>query len=223
MIFSTSRTKLARRRDLGFTLLELMVVIAIMVLLLTLIVGSLGSGKANNVTNAGNQIMEDMALARELAISNDSPTEIWFLQPNGAGLTPYITATRIYTVDQNGNDVAYGPVHPLPIGLMVDSDGSSPSGTTLSNLFGSGTLKSWDNTGTSSQSQPIIPGYGTNYKCWYVRFMPDGSTTLGASQQWYLTLHDQKSGDGLTTGNWPSNYAMVSIDPVTGAVKLYRP
>ena len=196
----------ARTRTRGFTLIEVLVVLAIMALLGVLIVFSPGLSRANNLTAAGNMVTNDIAYARELAIANNQKTAVWFLQPSGG---TFLTALQIYTYDQNGVATSYGPVHHLPAEVGLDS------GTLLSPLFASGNKLTW----TLPNVQPTIPSFPSGYNAWSIGFMPDGSTT--ASQTWYFTLHDIKFGNQLPV--LPANYAVVSIDYVTGAVSLYRP
>jgi len=190
----------------GFTMAELLTVLVIMAILVALVVSSPTLWRSTNVTVAGNQLMEDPAFARELAISSNEPTEVWFLRPTGGTL---FGASQIYTVDQTGVWSPYGGVHHLPANIGADS------GTTLSSLFAAGNKKVW-----TSQAQASIPGYGTNYDAWAVRFMPDGSVGT-ATQNLFLTLHDISLGDQLTT--LPTNYSLINIDYLTGAVTLYRP
>jgi uncharacterized protein (TIGR02596 family) len=196
------------RRNEAFSLIELLTVIVVITILGALLVSSPTLWRSTGVTTAGNMVMDDMAFARELAVSSNEPTEVWFLRPTGGTL---FGATQIYTVDQNGNWTSYGGVHHLPGNVGVDS------GTMLSTLFGSvnNNQKSW-----TSQPKAAIPGYGTSYDAWYIRFMPDGSISQ-ATQNLFLTLHDVALGNQLTA--LPSNYALINIDYVTGTVTLYRP
>ncbi len=157
--------------------------------------------------------MENMAYARELAIANNQPVEVWFLRPSGG---TYLTALQIYLVDQTGNSTSYGGVLRLPLAIGIDS------GAALSPILVASNKKTFG----GSVVQPWITGFGTNYEAWFVRFMPDGSTTLQSTQQWYLTLHDVSLGDqlALAGGQIPLiNYAVISVDPVAGNVSLYRP
>jgi len=181
-------------------------VLLIMAVLAALAIRPLLLGRSLNVTTAGNQVMEDLAYARELAIANNQPVEVWFLRPNGGTL---LTGLQLCLVDSTGNSNAYGGVFRLPAPIGIDS------GTTLSPLFNSNNKKTFG-------AQPFIPGYGTNYDAWFMRFMPDGSPYLKTvPTQIFLTLHDVTPGDQLTT--LPTNYAVISIDPVAGSVSLYRP
>ena len=196
----------AAGRKNAFSLVELLTVLVIMIVIGTLVASSPTLWRATNVTVAGNQVMEDLAFARELAVSGNEPTEVWFLRPSGGTL---FGATQIYTVDQDGVWSPYGGVHHLPANIGIDS------GTTLSSLFTASNQKVW-----TSQAQAAITGYGTSYDAWAIRFMPDGSIAR-ATQNMFLTLHDVSLGNQLTT--LPANYSLINIDYVTGAVTLYRP
>ena len=198
----------AKRGRSAFTLVELLTVIVIVVLLAALTAASPNLWRSNNITTAANMVMEDLAYARELAVSSNQPAELWFLQPTGA--TP-ITATQIYAVDLNGVETSYGRVHRLPSTIIIDS------GTTLSSPFTS-------SSNFKTLITPSIPGYGTSYKSWTIRFMPDGSVSSPggpATANIYITLHDVALGDQLTV--LPKNYALINLDYFTGAVTLYRP
>jgi uncharacterized protein (TIGR02596 family) len=198
--------KSRRATQNAFTLIELLVVIVIGVILGTLVVSSSTLWRSKGLTAAGNLVMEDMAFARELAISSNQPAEIWFLRPT---CQTFFGGLQVYTVDANGISTPYGGVHHLSANVGIDS------GAFLSPLFNATTYKKqW-----TTQPQPTISGYGTSYDAWYVRFMPDGTTT--ATQQLFLTLHDISLGDQLTS--LPQNYAVVSLDYVTGTVSLYLP
>jgi uncharacterized protein (TIGR02596 family) len=198
----------------GFTLVELLTVIAIMVLLAALMATSPNLWRSNNVTTAANTVMEDMAYARELAVSSNEPAEIWFV---GTGTATPITATQIFTVDLNGVETSYGRVHHLPANIIIDS--GTNAATTLSSL--TSTSYTFLNTNTNT---PSIPGFGTTYSAWTVRFMPDGSVASPsgpATSNFFLTLHDVTLGNSLTA--LPKNYALINVDYFTGAVTLYRP
>jgi uncharacterized protein (TIGR02596 family) len=190
----------------GFSLIELLTVIVIIVILGAMVASSPTLWRSTSVTTAGNQVMEDLSFARELAVSSNQPTEVWFLRSTGGTL---FGASQIYTIDQNGVWTPFGGVHHLPANVGIDS------GTTLSSLFTASNKKGW-----TSQAQAAITGYGTSYDAYYVRFMPDGSVS-GATTNYFITLHDVALGNQLTA--LPANYALINLDYVTGAVTLYRP
>jgi len=192
----------------AFSLVELLAVLAVIAIMALLVTFPPNLWRSGNITTSGNSVMEDVAYARELAIANNQPVEVWFLRPSGG---KQITGLQTYLIDQTGNASSYGGVRFLPPSLGIDS------GSYLSPILVAGNQKTFG----TSQPQPTIPGYQANYQAWYVRFMPDGSTTLQNTQQWYLTLHDVALGDQLT--RVPANYAMISVDPQAGTVSLYRP
>jgi uncharacterized protein (TIGR02596 family) len=197
-----------QRRNHGFSMVELIVVLAIIAIVAAMVTLPTNLWRSETITTIANQVTGDLAYARELSIANNQPVEAWFLRPTGG---TSITGLQIYLIDQTGSAAAYGAVRHLPLSLGIDS------GSYLSPILVTGNQKTFGGT----QVQPTIPGYGTSYQVWYVRFMPDGSTTLQSTQQWYLTLHDITLGDNLT--KLPANYAMISIDPTAGTVNLYRP
>jgi hypothetical protein len=122
-----------------------------------------------------------------------------------------VTGLQIYLLDQNGNPIPYGELQHLAATVGVDT------GDHLSPLLTGINSRQW----TTSQPKPRVSSLGTHYDCWYIRFMPDGSTTLPAGQQWYVTLHEAAAGNG--GAKLPPNYAVLSVNPISGKLSLYRP
>ena len=201
------------RKRAAFTLLELLLVVAIIALVGAMMASGLGVWSGRAITNAGNLLVENLSYARQLAVSGNRPVEVWFLRAQGT--TP-VTAFQIYTIDDDGDAVPSSEVFHLPTGAIIDS-GNSNGQSSLSPLITLSNQKQWG----GGQTKPAIGTFGINYDCWSMRFMPDASTTLSPGQQWYLTVHSDKVGDQLT--KLPVDYAVVSIEPLTGHVALYRP
>ena len=198
----------------GFTIIELLVVIAIILVLVGLLISGSGDWRGKGVTVGGNLVLENLALARELSIAKSQPVELWFLQKTSGTL---INAIQIRLVTSNGDTTGYDRVQRLPVNTGLDTGNSSNAANTLSSLIVTSNAKQWN----GSISQPSISDFGTSYNCWYVRFMPDGSTSLASSAQWYVTLHEAALGNGLS--KLPPNYAVLSISPITGKATVYRP
>ena len=54
-----------------------------------------------------------------------------------------------------------------------------------------------------------------------MRFLPNGSTDLVPTANWYLTVHSGLSGDPMASP--PPNFVTIQVDPVSGIVVFYRP
>lgn len=204
-----------RRKRGAFTLVELLVVVTIIALLLAAIVSGVRVTRGRDISNGGTMMMENLSLARELAVAGNHSMEVWFVQPTGDATNTFINALQVFSVDVNGNSTPYTEIQRLPVSVGIDS------GSILSNIFTT-------TYAAPTVTPPPIAGYGTNgtsYNAWVVRFLPDGSTTLTAAKNWYLTLHERVRGDGLSAARLQAgiDYAVVGVNPSTGKANLYRP
>jgi hypothetical protein len=187
--------------------MELMVVMALILVMAGLIFSNAGFMRGSGVTNGGNMVLNEMSLARELSIAKNLPVELWFIRKTGG---TFIDALLICSIEPTGSPRPAGITKYLPQDAAVDSGALSP-------IIASGSPKVWSGTVT----KPVLPGYGTQYECWYVRFLPDGSTTLNITKQWYVTVHDRRIANALPT--LPANYSIVSVSPTSGRSMLERP
>lgn len=195
------------RTSHAFSILELLTVIAIAAIVVGLVVSGTGTSQSSILTTSANQLIDSIALAREVSIAKNQPVEIWFMRPKGE---PFVTTVQTRLIDASGNSSPWGSIIKLGTGFGIDT------GATLSPFVNSANTKQFGST-----PAPRIGALGTEYDCWYIRFQPDGTPTLSQAAQQFFTIHKITDGNGLS--QLPPNYAVISISPATGKATQYRP
>ena len=215
-----------RGRARGFTLVEMLLVMAVIVVLLALIVPStISLLRGSQVGQGGEVVVSQLELARQTALARNRSVQVRVCRPvNGqfTGMMPLFaapatntdgsvkmsasgTVTTVYT--QVGKPVS------LPNAVIIDA------GSKLSTLLNPNGV-----TPTSATSaDPVWGSLGTNYQYVAFQFRPDGSTDLATSTStpWFLTVHNATDGDALDTP--PTNYCTIQIDPYNGHIQEFRP
>lgn len=205
-----------RRTHSAFTLIELLIVMSIMLILVTLskpaLTGMLGSFQINQ---AGQEVAGTIALARQEAVKRNREVEVHFYQVPTAGTTG---GTGTY----RGMQLFYWEVSPtgrvphqlsdlrlLPNAIMISDDAKlSPLLTADAQLSGTvsvGAYKdlAWKGFRIRSNGQ----------------LSPTISTGTGGN---FLTVMRQT--DKVMPGALlPANYFLLQVNPVTGAVRTFRP
>lgn len=214
----------------GFTLVEMLVVMAIIIILTTLVTPSLTSVlKANSLTQGSQDFIGQLTLARQEALTKNHPIEVRLYQyadPNIGGETAGSPATgryralQIFSISDSGLAVPLDKVEHFPTTFMFDS------GSTLSSLIPQAAST------TPNAAAPLllngpqnfsIPVAGKNFNMVTFRFNPDGSTNLGVTPVggWFITSHLIQNGDRLTKA--PANFATLQIDSSNGTLREFRP
>ncbi|MEX1119368.1 MAG: Verru_Chthon cassette protein D, partial [Terrimicrobiaceae bacterium] len=208
------------RADCGMSLIELLVVIAIMMIGTALVVPSMGGIlQAGRITQAGETLTGQLRTARQHAITKNRPVEVRLLKFRAEGLPAgeaRYGGFQYFEITEGGTPTAKIPMQRFPVSVFIDS------GTPLSSLLGnasSAVVAPQLMTGT--QLGDRLPGIGLDYDAIRFRFLPDGSTDLPRSGNWYLTLHKMTESDGSTEP--PANYFTLQIEPSNGHVKIFRP
>jgi uncharacterized protein (TIGR02596 family) len=208
----------------GFTLVELLVVLAIMAILGALTVPSLISTLTGSaLTQSGQKVINDLSFARQTALTRNRMVEIRFYQFAKAGMpgevagspsTGQCRAMQTFIYDSAGTTASsVTPVRYLPDTVIMDSNNA------LSTLLGATQTKS---TWTVTDPQIQLPNIGTAYNACYFDYRPDGSTNLNPiGTQWFVTLHSFSAGNNLTA--LPKNFVMLQVDALNGHVQTYRP
>lgn len=189
------------RKRAAFSLVELMVVIAIMLLLAAFTVPAFNSlTMGSNLNRAGQLVADQISSARQTAVTRNRETQVWFYESAG-GMNPGWRGMQVWRVDQTASGVTNVPasrVFLFPEGVGIEPL-ESPLLTADASISGSFTL----------------PSLGTvNYAGF--RFRASGGTDVSVNAtNNYVTLR-QAWGAG-------SNYYTVQVNPITGKASVFRP
>jgi uncharacterized protein (TIGR02596 family) len=218
----TELRQLASRGRAAFTLIELLVVIGIILILIALLVSPAGHILDGlSVTSAGQAIQSQLALDRQLAISQNRSIEIRFYEvPELVAMNQNrFTMHQSWIYDANGvNPVALGKISSLPGGTLIDAMPTSGGSATKC----SSTLIDLAPHGGTQK----IPSAGSgDYPYRSFRFTGNGSTDLAlngpGSDTWFLTV--RRATDAATAETPSKNYYVIQLDPLTGETKVFRP
>ncbi len=218
---SRSRLHAARR---GYSLIELLAVMAILSALAGLTVGSLSPVRANALTAGGNQIADLLASARQNSISRHAFTAVVIKSTGDARYS----ASCLFELTRNDNG-AFGawtmiaPWRSLPEGVRFDPDApvaapvvnflSNPKPSSPSNLPGT----------IPFHGTPVDVANGVAYQI----FAPDGTLTKGSPVRLRLVEGAEDTGTGILytgrkAGGQPANYYDIVILRETGQAKIER-
>ena len=201
----------------GFTLVELLVVVAIVAILGAISVPAIGSlMRAYQLDTTAQIVTGQVNIARQQALSSNHIVEVrfYYLPDYNQGATAAPTVFRGMQCFTEGNPTASGtltvtsitkPVlFPAPAVLM-----SSATQSPLLSLI----LNSAD-------SAVSLPTYQSNYKYVVFHYRPDGSTDLTTTNN-SVTLVLENAA--VVSNGLPKNYMTIQIDPMIGTTRIFRP
>jgi uncharacterized protein (TIGR02596 family) len=212
----------------GFSLVELLTVLAIIAILGVLVAALAGSLTGSQLTQAAAQVSAYLKSARQLAMTQNRKVEVRFYQyadptfPGevaGSPPTGKFRAIWALQIDDSGNyTISLHPLY-LPNGIVFDK-GVTGSAQTLSNLLDP-TLSPLAVGGAAATDTAHPLGTKTSTQYLGFHFNRDGTSDLGIGNNWFVTLHSVSLGDALAAA--PKNFATLRIDPVNGAISVFRP
>lgn len=209
----------------AFTLVELLIVMAIVAMLLALVGTSFRSTmKTQTLSSMATRLGNDLSFAAQWAAKENRPLEVRFYQFEdklnpGVSLadSPFKGYQFLYTDPTTGKktpiqDMSKMEGNVIIIGNKTTVHPKPEEFTTICNTANGG-IKTF-----TAATDPDV-GLG-DYKYFGFSIRPDGSTTLGRTGKWSVTMvNDPPKG---ATADLPAlDYRTVVINPFTTAVKIY--
>jgi uncharacterized protein (TIGR02596 family) len=201
-------------RQRGFSLVELIVVISVIVIVMTLLVPAFGTlGRASRLNTGIASVVDELNLARQTALSKNRAVEVRFYHLPGP-VDPVLAYRSIRTLISDESGATYLPLSPLkalPTGIVVLED------KTFSTLLSDETRPP-----VTTDVEDLPDAKTTHYKS--IRFRPTGGVelaTYAGNDTWFLSIKNER--DPTFTDRPADNYTTIQLDPITGRVRQFRP
>ena len=240
MISPLPRPSSPVRRRLAFSLVELLVVVAVIAVVISFAIPAANSMlKGSQLTQGSQALGDQIAFARQTALSRNRPVEVRFyryadLDTPGEKIDEETTwkfrAFQLFEIMENSAAVPLNKMQRFPKMVIADPDKYS---TLLRKE-----LRPYKRA-EEDMTTPEIPvrygdlAVGRRYEYASFRFLQDGSTDLppttnptnqtgqtNTGDSWYLTLIglNEENRDINTI-----NFYTLQVDPISGSTKAYRP
>jgi prepilin-type N-terminal cleavage/methylation domain-containing protein len=215
-----------REASRGYSLIELLAVVAILSALAGLTMGSLSPVKANALTAGGNKVADLLASARQNSISRHSFTAVVIKSVGDSRYSAHCLFELART--DSGAFAAWKMIAPwrsLPDGVRFDPGVFTGSATNFvySNPSGSPPSPSPLPSTVQFRGQTVNITNDVVYQI----FGPDGTLTRGAPVRLRLVEAGEDTGSGIIytgqkTAGQPANYYDIVILRETGQAKVER-
>jgi uncharacterized protein (TIGR02596 family) len=196
------KTASQTRPSAGFSIIELLIVIAILGILMVLTLPAVSSlMQSSDLTRAGQMLADQVNLARQMASAQSTVAEVRLIKlPGSAGYN----AIQIWKVDSAGTLKAARPIARLPQATAISENPAHSAAV-------------------SGLTPGSMPAGGSAENAAYVamQIRPSGFVTpvLGMSNLFLTVMPESR----VSNSALPPNYFMLQINPITGAPLVYRP
>ncbi len=207
-----------RNKRHGFTMVELLVVMAIVGVMAAVIIPSIGPMlRSYNLNRAGSMITDELTFARQAALTQNADVEVRFYQIGAATYTanaPFLAFRAFLSASNQPLD----KIKFLPDQIMVSANADAANTpTTFSPMLDATTYATVLTTGQDTLPAATSPTAFVSFK-----FRATGGTNLvPVTSPWYLTVCGRNVA--VNSNGLPTNYVSLQVDPVSGSVRTYRP
>src|SRR5205809_219892 len=220
----------------GFSLIELLVVVAIMILVASFIIPAFTSSKSSaDVTSAAYTTKGTLDQARTYAMANDTYTAVGFAGSIGntpASVTGQVYVATLASTDGTANGFANGNYRQL--GKLLKFDNTHVRDTGVPTNDGTDfesrpNVASTYRISTASAGAYTITVQGVTFSRW-IQFSPRGEAVLGGNNPMtqymevglFPTHATSLAASQDANGKWLGNIVAIQVSGFSGSVRVYR-
>ena len=201
-------------RHRGFTLTEVLMVVAIIGILISLTIPMTSSmPESKQISAEADNLASRINYCRLLAVSSGKPVELRFYRKPVIEVRDdeFYRATQVLTTDAEGRFIPEGRIQTFSGKVIL-----SPNDEFSSILAG-------DAESPDPNASDVGNRAARDLSYQALRFLPEGSTALGrgADQHWTLTLMNWTPN--MSESELPADFVTLKVDAFNASVRRYEP